>query len=267
TGRPVDPGYPTNKAISIITIVVIIGGIIFKLSMGDAFWHSLGWGFGAGISVFLSWALCREIDPDHELSAFVAAGLTLVGVFFFYPPAFIGLVWLMLTLRIVNRTTGLKAYIQDSIILSLLSGWFTFQGYWIYGAITILAFLLDSLIEPRDKKQIYFALVNALILAVVWATRGFPATFAHYPLSYPVIPVLVIILFIPLMVSYRVVKSKGDDTGEELEPARIISAQILALFTGIQLILQSGYATMMPLYGAICGAAIYFYFALPAGKK
>ena len=267
TGRPVEWNYPTNRAISVITLVVVSGGIIYKLFSGEQLLHSLGWGFGVGFSVFFSWALCREVDPDHDLSAFVAAGLTLIGVFFFYPPTFIGLLWLILMLRIVNRTTGRKPYVQDSIILTLLSAWFTFQGYWIYGLITMIAFYLDSLLPSRHKRQIYFSLVNALIIIVIWIFKGYPATFANFPLAFPAVPVLIIILFIPLMLSYRNVRSVGDETGERLQPSRVISAQILALFFGIQLVLQSGYAPLLPLYGAISGAVIYYYVSIILGRK
>ncbi len=226
-----------------------------------------GWGFGAGISVFFAWAVCREIDPDHELSAFVAAGLTLVGVFFFYPPAFLGVVWLLLMLRIVNRTTGVPAFLLDSVILTLFSAWFTFQGYWIYGIITTVAFYLDSRLDLRSPRQLYFSLANALIIAVVWIAKGFPESFAYFPLTYPVVPVLVIVFFVPVIVSYRNVRSKGDLTGSPLRPARVISGQILAIVTGLQLILQSGYTTLLPLYGAIAGPALYWYFSLAFGTK
>ena len=52
TGRPVDRNYPTNRAISVITLVVFAGGIIYKLFSGEQLLHSLGWGFGVGFSCF-----------------------------------------------------------------------------------------------------------------------------------------------------------------------------------------------------------------------
>ncbi len=259
TGRPVDPDYATNKAIMIITLVVLAGGFVYRMITGSGILPAIGWGFGAAFSVFLSWAVCREIDPDHDLSAFVAAGLTLVGIFFYYPPDFIGTFWLLSVLRVVNRTTGLRPYIQDSVVVSLLSAWLMFEGYWIYGLITIAAFAVDYILDHKIPQQMYFSLVNALFFLIIWILRGYRSTLENFPLTFPVIPVLIVILFLPLVVSYRKVTSTGDDTGEPLEPVRIMSAQILALFVGVQLYLQSGYAPMIPLYGAITGSLIYFY--------
>ena len=106
-----------------------------------------------------------------------------------------------------------------------------------------------------------------MIIIVVWILKGYPATFSNFPQAFPAVPVLIIILFIPLIFSYRNVKSVGDETGERLEPYRVISAQILALLFGIQLVLQSGYAPLLPLYGAISGAAVNYYVSILPGEK
>ena len=260
TGRPLDPDYLTNRIIMVVTAVIFVGGLAYKVLTGTGFWQSLGWGFGVAMTVFFSWALCREFDPDHDYSAFVAAGLTGAGVFFFYPPSFVGTIWLLLMIRMVNRSTGLSATIADSIVLSLLSAWFTFHGEWIYGLITVMAFYIDGRLPERNTRQVYFAIVNALIWVVVWIFRGFRPTFMEFSREFPVVPVLVLILLVPFIVSYRNVRSKGDNTGITLDPVRVIISQILAVFAGLQILLQSGYATMLPLYGAITGA-ILFYFA------
>ena len=101
--------------------------------------------------------------------------------------------------------------------------------------------------------------MNALIWVTFWIFRGFTPTFIAFSSMFPVIPVLVVILFIPFVASYRNVRSKGDVTGEPLKPIRIISAQILAIFAGLQLLLQTGYSSMMPLYGAVAGSVLYFF--------
>jgi hypothetical protein len=71
---PIDPSCPTNRAIAVLTTVVAIAGAILRLLKGTTPLESVLWGIEAGLAVFLTWALGRELDPDHDLSAFVGQG-------------------------------------------------------------------------------------------------------------------------------------------------------------------------------------------------
>ncbi|MGD2206818.1 MAG: hypothetical protein PVH17_08570, partial [Anaerolineae bacterium] len=168
-GRPIDPNYPTNRAIAALTLVVMIGGAAYRLFAGAALFDSMLWGVGAGLAVFLAWALARELDPDHALSAFVAAGLMLIGLFFLEPPNLLMLFWLLLVLRIVNRTTGLPARPLDSLAVLGLGGWLTLQGgNWIAGLATAAAFMLDGWLPSMLGRHRLFA-VLALVVTVTLA--------------------------------------------------------------------------------------------------
>lgn len=94
--RPIDPKYPTNRAIALFALIVMIVGGIFQLLTGTGWLLGGFWGLGAGITVFFVWAICRELDPDHDLSAFVAASLALLGLFFWELPGLLELLWLPL---------------------------------------------------------------------------------------------------------------------------------------------------------------------------
>ncbi len=266
-GRPVDPKYPTNLAIIILTVTVFTGILIYAAIGGDDLWNSILRAVKIGAVVFFSWAICREIDPDHEYSALVASAFGLGGSLFFYPLSIAGSLWLVLLSRLINRTTGLKTLPMDAVILSLLSTWLLFSGSWIYGAVTALALFADSRLKPRNPGQVYFALGNALIICVIWILKGFDLPFTNFPPNYPFIFILTGVLFIPLLFSYRNVTSKGDQNNELLKPARVITAQILALITGLYMGLLEGYALMLPLYAAIAGASVSYYFRLFAGMK
>ena len=82
-GRTIDPRYSTNLAIFILAAIVTIAGAIKEYLAGTVILDSGVWGILAGITTFFAWALCRELDPDHELSAFIAAGLGILGLLFF----------------------------------------------------------------------------------------------------------------------------------------------------------------------------------------
>ena len=122
-GRPLDFKYPGNWEIFFLTLTVTVFGIGLQLVWGLGGFRAVLWGLGAGLSVFLTWALGRELDPDTIVSDFIAVGLTLIGLFIWGIPSLIFLFWLILAVRILNRTTGKAATILDSLGLIALGAW------------------------------------------------------------------------------------------------------------------------------------------------
>ena len=170
-GRPLDPDYGTSRAIAIITGVVFLAGVIVQILSGAGWLSGARWGLSAGLTVFLSWALCRELDPDHDLSAFGAAGLGLVGLILWGLPHLLTLFWMLLAVRTMNRTTGLHATVLDAVTLVALGGWLAFQRHWGYSVITAVAFLLDAHLAPALRRQLVFTGISASIAvgAGLWA--------------------------------------------------------------------------------------------------
>jgi hypothetical protein len=259
-GRPIDPNYPTNRAIAALTIVIIGGGTAVQLLMGTAWLQSIQWGVGAGLSVFLAWALARELDPDHDLSAFWGAGLMLIGLFFFDLPSLLMLLWLLIVLRILNRTSGLSARVLDSLALLVLGGWLTWQGQWVAGLMTTVAFGLDGwLVAPLKRHRFFSGL--ALVATVTLAVFNGNIAMESGP-SLPTVAAAVVIsgLFVLVILAAREIESVGDKTGERLNPRRVQAGQIVALVAAL---LAAGWegklgvVALLPLWAATFGAALY----------
>ena len=182
--RPIDPNYPTNHAIALLTLVVIVGGAILHLMAGVQLLQGISWGIAAGLAVFLAWALARELDPDHDLSAFVAAGLALIGLLFLDLPGLTVLFWMIILLRLVNRTVGLPATILDSLLILGLGSWLTLQGEWVYGLMTALALLMDSQLSPPHRRHLLFAGIALLVTVMLFF---FGSTSRESELSIPIV--------------------------------------------------------------------------------
>jgi hypothetical protein len=256
--RAIDPNYPTNRAIALVTLAVIIGGTILQLIAGGQLLQSVSWGVAAGLAVFLAWALARELDPDHDLSAFVATGLALIGLHFLDLPGLTALFWVIVLLRIVNRTAGLPATILDSLLVLGLGSWLTWQGEWIYGLITALAFLLDSRLSPPHRRHLLFGVI-ALVITVILFGGRLPRVGEPSPAI--VLAVLVMsVLFVPVIIASRELTTVSDQTNEPLNPRRVQAAQGIALLTGILAVWWNGYpglVSFMPLWAAMAGASLY----------
>ncbi|MFC2161904.1 hypothetical protein ACFLRX_09665, partial [Acidobacteriota bacterium] len=232
-GRPVDLSYPTNRAIALLVLGVVVVTLFFKLFSHESFFRSGKWGLEVGFSVFLAWALCRELDPDNDFSAFLGAGVTLIGVYIWGLPSFLALFWILVILRILNRSGGLPAKVADSLVVLILGGVLVYQGNWGYGVLTALAFFLDARLPSPHRRQIGFvglALMTTVTITVLkqdyWTGEALYWKAGAFALGLSVV-------FIPIMFKSRILSSTGDETGEPLIPLRVLSGQGLVLVTGI----------------------------------
>ena len=259
-GRSIDPRYPTNLAIAVSVVVVVIAGAMWRLISGAALLESALWGIGAGFVLFLTWALGRELDPDHDLSAFVGASLAIIALLLFDMPSLLLIFWLLLLLRLVNRTVGLPAKPLDSLAILGLGVWLTWQGYWVVGLMTTAAFLLDGLLAPPLRYHLVAAGLTLVTTAILSIFHGNMAV-VNGPTTPVVISSVVIAgLFLVVIATSRGLHAVADATGEPLNPRRVQAAQVLALLTALLVAWWagiSGMVALLPLWAAMAGVGLY----------
>lgn len=267
-GRLPDPRYPTNLAIILVGLAVGAVGAATRWLTGDGWLAALQWGAGAGLALFFAWALARELDPDHDLSAFVGAGLALLGLFAFDLPGLMGLLWAMLLLRVVNRSPGPPATVLDSLGVLALAGSLAWQGHWMLAGWTALAFALDGWLPSPNRRQLLFAGLALLIGGLALALgRSLPAE-GPGPWLLWVAALGTAALFLRVALGPRTVRSVGDWTGEPLHLRRVQAAQGLGLLIGLQALWSGGLdglAGWLPLWVALLGVALYGW-ALPVAQ-
>jgi hypothetical protein len=259
-GRPIDPAYPTNLAIAGLSAVVVVVATLVRLVGGATFLEGAVWGIGAGLAVFLTWALARELDPDHDLSAFAGVGLMGVGLFFVDLPSLLVLFWLLLALRMVNRSVGLPARPLDSLAVLGLGGWLTWQGYWMAGLMTAIVFLLDGVLSRPLRYHLGMAGLAMLVTFVLAVFHGNLAMESGLATPMVVMVVVALGLFLYVIATSRSVEAVGDATGEPLDARRVQATQGIALLTGLLLAWwdgTSGVVAVLPLWAAGVGIALY----------
>ena len=276
-GRTIDLRYATNRAIAIVTGVLFVGGTVFQLYAATGWFQSIVWGVNAGLTVFLTWALCRELDPDHAMSAFVAVGLALLGLLCWGLPLLSVAFWLILVARVVNRSTGMPAGILDALAVAGLGIWLSLDGNWAYGAISVLALFLTSqlpegagrrLTEGAGEGQLVLAGLAAAATAAAAAVAPRPAEGVTLTASGALIGLAASILFLPVILSARHVESLGDRSGAPLWPRRVQAAQVLALGAGLAAALVGGIdavGALAPLWSAILGASAHWLYRWAKG--
>ncbi len=264
--RPIDPKYPTNRAILIIGFMVIVITAAIQLISGEDFWASVSWGGTAGVLTIVTWALGREIDPDHEWSAFVAVTFFVISLFFLELPSILPSALTLLALRPVNRTVGLPITTLDSMMIAGLGLWlFASMGLWALGLVVVLAFLLDGLLPSPSRRQLLFGLIVMILMLVI--DRGkVVESVNNEPIPYLVVAGLTAVLFIPLIIfRSKPINTIGDATGQPLLPIRIQAAQALALAIGLLLLWQAnetGIVLLLPLWLAMLGVSLFRIFTI-----
>jgi hypothetical protein len=259
-GRLPDPRYPTNRAIMLLALAFAVAGAILQSLRGAALPASINWGVGAGFALFLAWALGRELDPDYDLSAFVGAGLALVAVLLAEVPPLMVILWLLLVLRLVNRTVGLPARPLDTLGVLGLGTWLTWQGDWIVGLVTAVAFLLDGLLSPPLRYHLFVSGLALLATLVLSVFHGDATAESGPTVAVAVASLVMAGLFAVVIATCREVEAVGDATGKPLHPRRVRAAQILALVAALLYAWWAGAAgvlAMLPLWAAMVGVSLY----------
>jgi len=257
-GRPLDFNYKTNKAIVIITTINIIIGILLSTITQLEPTMVIIQGLSFGITFFASWAITREIDPDNPLSAFIGL-IPLFLILIFLPEInIIILFWLLISLRIINRTTGLPARIVDSTILfgiSLLMSYFYSP---IFGFLVAAVFLFDAKLIEGQKFQLLFSSLSAFlsIIIIIITNQIFELSSFSVLQFISILTIAIIFGFITYFT--KDVKSKGDITNKPLSLSRIRAAQFFALFSAFLVsFFDIGLIIMIPVWCAMFGVIVH----------
>ncbi len=260
-GRILDPRYPTNLAIMIW--MGVVGAAIFGIQLinGTEVIQAGISGVIALFSVFFAWAMSRELDPQHQLSAFVSALLMTIAVFLVDVRFnLIILFYMMSMLRIVNRSTGLPALLTDSLVMVVLTALVAFFGSWIYAMIGATAFLLDAVLAKPHRQHVIFAGLSIVIMIVTFILQN--AQLVPIP---PTTDYMIGILFATFIVVPLILKSKDvnvdcDITGEPMIPIRLQAGQVLMLLLGYHVAIWQGNAgilDLLPMWVSILGISLF----------
>ena len=152
--RPVEPNYPTNLAVMILVPVIAIGLFVWSLIGEAGMGPALRIGLFGALAAFLTWALGREMDPDHNATAFIAMALAVLAAALGYGFDLLTLAALLFAVRVVNRTVGPQAMIGDVITLVLLNlGAVFIEGAWWMPFISVMALAIDEAFERSTLPQ------------------------------------------------------------------------------------------------------------------
>lgn len=269
-GRPIDPRWATNRAIVVASLAAMLGGFVLALGVHDLSpARSLLQGMVVGVSVFLAWALAREVDPDGEIAAFAGAAIAFPTVLVLGSPRLASLFAVLLALRIVNRTVGPAARAHDTIAILLLNGWLAWTAEWVGALAVCLAFLLDAVLRPPHRTHLAAAGASLALLGVaVSRAQGPPGIGATDWIPFSAL--LLLLPFIRVMRASEHPRSVTDLGGVPLSGTRVRAAQALGLLVVVLAVAvfgREGLTALSPLWAAMTGSGLFALVARPVGKE
>jgi len=229
--RGLDIKNPTNRLIIILAIFTGFIASFFHALSTRSFDAASIYGLKTGVSVFLMWAIAREVDPDHDYSSFTAIALSIIGIIIFeLQPNVLPLVWVLICLRIINQSVGMEPYIGDKIVVVAIAITLTLLYGWIFAALTALVFIINNRLTIDEKSYLL------PVFMILTASISFFYEFTnHLTLSqFNGIGIFItFIVFGPVIAGSRTIKSKGDRSGKKLDPSRIRAAQLTLLISSV----------------------------------
>lgn len=257
--RVVDPRYPTNFAILIIAALVGGGYLIYTLYAGTDLFSAISAAFSFAVGVFLTWALGREIDPEHELAAFVGLLLFIPGYLFLGAPDLIMLLAILLLVRMLNQTTGLQPKLLDLLAIIALVAVLVVRGALIFGVFCSAAFLLEAWLGESRNRYLFLSgfmafltLASFLILKPLFPSKGITPAQVGFVIS-------VALVFIPLVLHTRKIEVICDYQPERLKPVRVQAGQVFAISSAILVWIIAGYSgiiALLPLWSSFIGLSV-----------
>lgn len=229
-GRPVDPSYPTNRAIVLLAMVGFAGGMARGFLDGAAWSGSGLLGVNAAVSLFLAWALTRDLAPDDNPAAFLSVGLVAAAWWMLGTQSLLIPVAFLLALRVVNRSTGKATEVVDTVAVLLILGWATWYVSWALGILGGMALWLDGILPrvPAQRARPYHVWAALPLLALVGARFLAGGVDIALPQGWLVF-LVVAALALTAGLIYPSPESTGDVDGEPLEDARVRSGLLLGI--------------------------------------
>lgn len=235
-GRPLEPRYPSNKAVLLLLPVGAVIGAVSAWTGGASAVEALQQALVFALVVFGSWALARELDPDDHLAAFISMTVAVLAALVVKDPGLLIVFATLGLVRIVNRTTGLVARMSDSILcvgLALLVMYSTSSPF--YGLVAALAFILDGSLREPLRNQWVFGLVciGGTVVYMVDHDIGLGSIPAPDAL-HEWLALLFLLIFALNTLLLKKVYSKADANGKVLDLNRVRGGMAVGLIAALQ---------------------------------
>ena len=239
-GRPLEPAYPSNKAVLILMPLGAVLGAIAAWMDGQSGVQLLQQAISFLLIVFGAWALARELDPDDHTAAFISMAAAVFAALVVSAPGILLVFATLGLVRIVNRSTGLVARMGDSVIVMLLALLVIYSTKSpFFGIVAALAFILDGTLKEPLRHQWVFGLICLGGTIVYMVDHDIGITHLSAPESlFGWLALLFLLIFALNTLLLKKVHSRGDINEKKLNLSRVRGGMAVGLLAALQGIMR-----------------------------
>ena len=238
-GRPIDPAYPSNRALLIILpLLALVSAGLALIGQIEA--SPLAAAFSGALTAFAAWALTRELAPDYNVDAFVALALAWTLNVAFEARQVLLLFVAMVLVRLVNRSTGLPSRSLDTFGVFGFCTWaaFTTQQPLIL-LVASSAFALDAILKEPLRRHFFVA--AAFLIVFFYLLLGNASilandlTVADWFVAVTIaLGILLVAITAPSPVTYC------DTSPDRLDRVRVNTGLVVGILLAFQALLTDG---------------------------
>jgi len=256
-GRSLDLHYGTNLAIALISTLLVLLSFIIKVINGTGFYDAAVGALGLGIGAFVVWALGREVDPDHDISAFIPIGFYIAGHAYFGASSLLAMFVTLTGIRMINNTVGIPFTELDRIVLLTMGiGFAYYLQSPVVAVVAAIAMALDYIAPERNGIQLMFTALGSVSAIVLLYIMDHELLHGNKVIELG-ISLIVVLTFILLIADYRTTISTGDRTGRSLDATRIRIGQVFFLVAAGVFTFSMGFGWSCPYWSVAAGCSIY----------
>ena len=257
--RPVEPQYASNLAVLILLPLLALSLLVWTVIQGGPWPDAAMTAIFGLLAGFLAWALGREMDPDHNATAFIALALTGLALALGYSLDLLSLAALLFAVRVVNRTVGPPAKPGDLVTLILLClGAAIVDKAWWMPLIGALALGADEYFERSTLPQRLAIPALAAIGLLTMLVGGY-ADFAALDTLIRgwVVAVVVITILVAINIpNTEDIRSNMDVLGTPCDRRRVQLGMALILLAGVASVLggQAGLTGALGIWAVLAAS-------------
>lgn len=251
-GRSIDIHYPTNR---LIVLIAVITSAIGSFTTGD-----MVTGLKIGGTIFLTWALSRELDPKREYGAFVSVAFALYSFFVPFGVALMETFFFMLILRIISTTCGKPPTWFDALTVLGIAGYLSYaSNNPIYILLSVIGVFFSGAIKNIEILHRILSLAAGgsigYILSMVFLDASFDTILFSFLSLLAITVIYVLFAYLDLNNDQKIY----DDENNEISPIKIFKSQLFFAISFILLVLFSTPAigNMILYTAAMIGLPLY----------
>lgn len=251
-GRSIDVRYPTNR---LILIIAAISAVIGIFTSGD--WLI---GLKIGGTIFLTWAMGRELDPQREYGAFVGVALALYSLFIPFEVELMEIFFFILALRLISTTCGKQPTWFDSLTVLGIAGYLSYSSdNLIYILIAFIGVFLSGALRQIQILHRILSLITGGAIGYILSMFFVDSTFDIPILSFPFVLIVTLVYSIFAYLDLNNDKKIYDDLNDPISPKKILNSQLFfaASFLLLALFANLAVGNMILYVSSMVGLTVY----------